>query len=491
MRYGFESIRSADEFRSRVPIVRYDDLKYFIDRIGKGEKGVLTSEPVDRLIPSSGSTAAIKYIPWTRTLAVQFGCAIGPWIVDFFRQYPDTMNGPAFWSISPSFSVEAEPGMKIPVGFDDDSAYIGGWLRSIVRSTMAVPDSVRLAGDIAAFRYILLLFLLSARELRVISIWHPSYLSLLMASFDDYRDELISDLSEGKCRPPGKLDPLLCASFERSIRPNQQRACEIDMAGNSNEALWPHLKVIMCWSDAHAHEPAMELRRMFPQAMIHSRGLLATEGSVSIPYGGLYPAAVCSHFFEFIDDTGRSRLVHELNQSERYSVVLTTGGGLYRYALGDSVQVDGFSGMTPSLRFTCRTDKVSDFRGEKLNEQHVSEVLDHLLAEMSVTAVFSMLAPEERRDGIGYTLYIESWKNLREGLAVAMDNALKSNPHYAYCRSLGQLLPVRVFRVDSGGHHEYLRAMTRSGVNLGSIKPSALAASTGWDKVFSGRHLIE
>ena len=36
---------------------------------------------------------------------------------------------------------------------------------------------------------------------------------------------------------------------------------------------------------------------------------------------------MCSHFFEFIDEAGGVRLLHELNTGESYEVVVTTGGG--------------------------------------------------------------------------------------------------------------------------------------------------------------------
>ncbi len=141
--------------------------------------------------------------------------------------------------------------------------------------------------------------------------------------------------------------------------------------------LWPRLTLISCWTDAAAARGAVELQSMFPNVEIQSKGLLATEGCVTFPLVGR-PApvlAVGSHFFEFQEE-GREnedadpfagcRLAHELDRGGRYSVVLTTGGGLYRYRLNDSVEVVGFEHECPLLRFLGKTDRVSDLVGEKL-----------------------------------------------------------------------------------------------------------------------------
>ena len=53
------------------------------------------------------------------------------------------------------------------------------------------------------------------------------------------------------------------------------------------------------------------------------------------------------------------RLAHELERGRTYSVVVTTGGGLYRYRLGDLVNVVGFEAGCPLLRFVGREEASS------------------------------------------------------------------------------------------------------------------------------------
>ena len=74
-------------------------------------------------------------------------------------------------------------------------------------------------------------------------------------------------------------------------------------------------------------------------------------------------------------------------------MVLTTGGGLYRYRLRDEVEITGFSAECPLLRFLGKADRVVDLVGEKLAESHVRSVLERVFARHRCTATFALLVP--------------------------------------------------------------------------------------------------
>ena len=57
---------------------------------------------------------------------------------------------------------------------------------------MAVPDELRLVKDMEVFRYVTLLCLLRQRELRLISVWHPSFLTLLVDALSTNWQELLT-----------------------------------------------------------------------------------------------------------------------------------------------------------------------------------------------------------------------------------------------------------------------------------------------------------
>jgi hypothetical protein len=65
--YDFRSIRSLKDFKERIPIQEYDDIKPFVDRMRKGEKDVLWPGETNWFAKSSGTTNdKSKFIPLTK-----------------------------------------------------------------------------------------------------------------------------------------------------------------------------------------------------------------------------------------------------------------------------------------------------------------------------------------------------------------------------------------------------------------------------------------
>ena len=478
--HGFGDVRSYAEFRERVPVVDYDDLDPWIARIMRGEQGVLTREPVTRLVPTSGSTGGRKLIPFTAGFQSEISAAIGPWMVDLCREHPSVPLGPAYWSISPAIPASADEKSAVPVGFDDDSAYLGGIQRRLAEATFAVPTALRLAADVESARYLTLLCLLRAPELRLVSVWHPSFFTLLLdGAWDsgDAWDEWLRDVREGGCVRAMGMPSALRRAVDAPPMP--RRAEALRHAGPRDaRALWPHLRVVSCWGDAQAALPLAELQRRLPHAAIQAKGLLATEAFVSIPFRGRHPLAVASHFFEFADAHGEVRRAHELRAGESYAVIVTTGGGLWRYRLGDLVEVDGFVGATPSLRFLGRGASVSDLCGEKLAETFVTRAIAAACAACGCAPRFAMLAPEGDAAGRwSYTLFAEG--ELPRDLTARLDDELRQNPHYALCRDLGQLGPLRCCQITNG-YRTFCEAGVSEGRRPGDIKPQALSSRADW-----------
>lgn len=484
--YGFSDIRCYEAFRDRVPMVTYDDMRPWMDRIRRGEQDVCTLDPVTRLVPTSGSTGGRKLIPFTAGLQREFNAAIGPWMVELCVRHPSLMLGSAYWSISPAMTDYGSEPSAIPIGLDDDSAYLGGIRQHLVEAVFAVPSVLRLISDLDAFRYATLLCLLRKPHMRLVSVWHPSFFTLLLDALPEWWEMLVADVKSGGCRFPVAFPDAVKAALHS--RPMEDRARELRGIGPlAPQRLWRHLRVVSCWGDAQAALGVPELQRRFPRALIQSKGLLATEAFLSIPFGKAHPVALTSHFFEFLDSAQRIFRVHELRMGQRYEVVVSTSGGLWRYRMGDLVEVDGWVASTPSLRFVGRGASVSDIAGEKLSETFVTAALKRACAARSVSPRFTMLAPVRlAKRGWCYTLFIE-WESASsraaDALLASLEAILRENPHYALCRDLGQLGPLRALSVERG-YETFSQMMVARGQTLGEIKPQALSARTDWEKAF-------
>jgi hypothetical protein len=501
-RHGFQGIRSAAEYREAVPLADYADFEPYIARIRAGEANLLTAEPVLLLEPTGGSGGGSKLIPYTAGLKRQFQRGLAPWITDLHRAHPALLAGTSYWSVSPVTREPEGADSRIPIGFEDDSEYVGGLGRLLVRSVQAVPDRVKRIGQMESFWYVTLLFLLRSRSLALISVWNPSFLTILCRHLHDWWPSLADDIAAGTLSPPAPLEPEVAAVLNRCNRPDPARAAEIraacmfgDDGAVRHRGLWPRLQLVSCWGDGAAREGARELGGLFPQAVIQGKGLIATEGFFTFPVSGLDGClpAFRSHFLEFLPRGGSvPLLLHQVEAGEEYSLVVTTAGGLYRYRLHDLVRVSGFHHGLPLLRFLGKEDHIADHFGEKLHEEHVCEALRQGAARAGLSPRFAMLSYEERPEP-GYVYLVEdggSDERLRHA-AVAIDGLLKGNFHYRYCRDLGQLAEVRVFRVAGGGREDYLQACCRRGQRLGDIKPLALQRKPGWTGEFRGRMLDE
>jgi hypothetical protein len=101
-----------------------------------------------------------------------------------------------------------------------------------------------------------------------------------------------------------------------------------------------------------------------------------------------------------------------------------------------------------------------------------------------------MLACETESKPPAYVLFIEApdvFNKILQQLGVGLETVLQENFHYRYCRDLGQLGALRVFRIDSGAMAAYLAACQAHGQRVGDIKPVALHRRGGWAEVFQGR----
>jgi hypothetical protein len=467
--HGFRQIRSLADFQARVPIATYEALRPWIDRAAGGERGVLTTAPVRRFEPTSGTSAGTKWIPCTAASQREFGRGIAAWIGDLFRQRPGLMGGAAYWGVSPAVAATVTPG-GIPVGFADDSDYVGGWRRRLVDRVLAVPSSVRHLTDMDAFWLATLTHLVRRQDLRLISVWNPSFLRILT-------DRLVSDAA--------RVSRALDAASARRLAV----ALDAGSAAERHARLWPRLALISCWTDGHSAAAAREVAACFPNVEMQGKGLLATEGFVSLPLvgqdGGVL--AVRSHLLEFLptgDDAAAAVGAADLEVGGRYSVVLSTGAGLYRYHLGDVIEVAGRVGECPRVRFVGRRLHVSDWRGEKLDDAHVAAVVAGATRGAARQPAFAMLACEPSLDPIAYVLYLDAADDAAR-LAAEVEAGLRANVHYRYARALGQLGPVRAC-VAADAHATYLAALSARGGRLGTLKTPALDTRGDWLAAFRG-----
>jgi hypothetical protein len=496
-KHAFTSIRDEHDFQDAVPISTYDDYRPAIERIANGEQRVLTAEPVRLLEPTGGSTSGEKLIPYTAALRRSFQRAIRLWIWDLYVRRPAVRRGRSYWSITPLNNIGRRTTAGISIGYESDSQYLSRWEKSFVEQVTIAPPEIGNALSTAAAQYSTVFHLLRAQDLSLVSVWSPTFLIELFHVLDAYIDRLVSDVAIGRITfdagehgnvpiPRRNYKPLVDRAEElRSI------FCSAQPASNRIRDIWPSLALVSCWADGPSLVHANHLRQYLADIELQHKGLLATEGFVTVPLlDCAAPAlAIRSNFFEFVPATAtsptdglRPLLANELVVGENYRVVLTTDGGLYRYQLHDEVEVAGFYNQAPLLRFVGKTDHISDIVGEKLHAAHVQSVLQRAFDELELRPTYSQLIA---RSGElpGYVLKLTASgigdnPQLQSRLLEMIETGLVANPAYKYARVIGQLRPPQLELIGQKDADTITSAQTTqrisNGQRLGNIKPTTL-----------------
>lgn len=493
--HGFSSIKGYSDYAKHVPVTDYEDIGNEIDRIRQGHPDVLTSEAVAFLEPTGGSSGPSKLIPYTSSLKRQMARAANPWIRNLLARRPELRDGRAFWAVSPPIrSSDHRSGGRVRIGASHDLDYLPTPVAALMERVLVLPRAVSEIEDLDACRYVTLRSLLVADDLAFISVWNPSFLTLLMDELDDRFEMLLRDLERGQISIP--LDASVRERLEDALPARPDVTAGLRRRFGSRPPLnlgdlWDGLRLISCWTDGHARRSLVGMRCRFPEVEVQGKGLMATEGIVSVPLlEHLAPvAAVTSHFLEFIPEMGGpARLVDELDEGHIYEVVLTTGGGLYRYRLKDLVRVEGHVQRTPMLHFVGRADGASDLCGEKLTPAFVERAIQAASTDSGIRPRFAVLAPRWGEPPC-YDLWVELAVAGHEAddhaarLAAEVDVQLRHSHHYNLCRALGQLDPIRA-RLIRDAERTYERACGLRGQRVGAVKPPALVADLAWSDLF-------
>jgi len=408
-------IRSLADWE-KIPIVDYEALRPWIFPTASVPPDLphsrLTPDPVLFYERTAGTQGAAKWIPYTPALRRSFNHLFCVWAQDLIRQGPTFSRGKLYFCISPQFAGSSS-------ALQDDSAYLDGWLRWLLRPFWVGVDLDTPFASVAAFQHQLAISLLQEAHLEIISIWSPSFLPLLL---DYIQTHQVSLRREANLSP--RRDRLLAATPIPWTE------------------LWRDLKLISCWDSVASADPADSLRSRFPGVLVQGKGLLATEAPMTVPLLAAhgYVPLLDEVFFEFQDPQGNLHRLHQLQGGQDYTIILSQKGGLYRYNIGDRVRVSHFYQQTPCLEFLGRTAGVSDLVGEKLTETFVQQILAQVpLADGQFRCLAPVLTSPPH-----YWLLLDRSDRPAPAIAALLDTALCQNPQYHHARQLGQLAPPRV-----------------------------------------------
>ena len=454
-KYNFNEIKTIEDFQREVPLTTYEDYLPYIEKIKNGEEHILTYEKVKMFELTSGSTSASKLIPYTDSLKKEFQAGIKVWLYSLYKKYSSLKFGKSYWSITPKIDFQHKEKSLIPIGFEEDSEYFGNLEKHLIDSIFVNPKDIKNEKDMDRFYFKTLSALVAEENIRLFSFWSPSLLLLLIEYLEKNSENILKFLKKKRREEVKKY-----------------------IETKEYHKIWKNLILISCWGDMNSTEYLKKIQEIFPNTVIQEKGLLATEGFISFPDAekNLSKLSFYSHFFEFLSlDDNKIYDTSEIEANKKYELIITTSGGLYRYCIGDIIEVISIENNIPYIKFIGRKGAVSDLFGEKLEESFLKNIMETYKQKID----FYMFVPNRNH----YILFIKTDKKID---VKDLENKLRENFHYDYCRKLGQLKAIKVFTLTGQPEKEYIQACQNKNQKLGNIKMIALSKESGWENIFSG-----
>lgn len=391
------SIKDMDQFRAQVPIWPYSKYEPYMARIASGEQNILNPEPVRYINLTSGSTGPKKQVPVTKKLQAALQktelASLG-FVIEALEQRGQRL-GKLMMTNSAVLQGITDGGVEYgPVS--------AGRLRRgkpIFEQLFSIPFDALQISDVAARHYVCLLFALKDIHLTGITANFPMLMIQICSYLEQYAEELIYDLEHGTIASWLTLDSTLRHRLEHRSCAVPKRAAQLKAILKSEGRLtpplvWPSLQLVATARGGTSN--------------FYFAGLSEYLGDTPF-FGGVYGTAegnfgVCkafnddghilaieSGFYEFIpqdqwdQEQPKTLLADEVKAGHLYRILITSYSGVYRYDIGDVVEVLGFYNQTPLIVFRHRRGGLLSATTEKTTEFHVTQVIAALQSEFEIT----------------------------------------------------------------------------------------------------------
>lgn len=471
--YGLREIKTIDQFRDRIPVLPYSGYEPYCDRIARGEKNILTPDPVVYFSTTSGSTGKQKLIPITRRFQNSLGRA--NLICIGFLEEALRSRGQEFGKVLITASPKPRGRTSGGIEYGPGSTGVLRMGKFVYEQLFAHPYDTLKPDDSLTRHYLCLLFALRTSSMRGMAANFPMLILRICTYLEQYGEELIRDLETGEIAHWLKLEPEIRTRLEQNLRPFPTRAAQLREILESEGRLTPKL----AWSNlsyivaARGGTSDFYFQR-FPSYLEDTAQFGAVyasaEGTFSIYHdinndGSIL--AVETGFFEFIPESQweaehpKTLLATEVKAGERYRILVTNYSGFYRYDIGDVVEVLGFYETAPLLVFRYRRGGLLSSTTEKTTEAHATEVMQTLQQEFGLPLEDFCITLSEKDFPPRYLVNIElasgqSLDNPQRFLR-RFDNKLKdANPSYGDKRRMN-LVPPPYLRILAPGSFQIVR----------------------------------
>ena len=497
--HHFHEIRSAADFRRRVPIRGYDGHEPYIDRVRQGDLGALFGSGTKVLMfaMTSGTTNRPKTIPVTSESLNDYREGWTIWgILAFDAHYEILRKGlKPILQLASNWRESLTPG-GIPCGAI--TGLTAHMQNPLIRMMYCMPYHAARIKDIEAKYYVALRHSVH-RNLGATIAANPATLLAIARLGDREKATLIRDFADGTIDPKWEIPPDVRQALGfRSRLKRKKAAARLEAIVNRTGRLlpkdyWPNLCFLANWTGGTMGAYLRGYPEYFGDCPVRDVGLIASEGRMTIPLEDATPAGVLDirhHYFEFIPEDQVERdepetvEAHELIEGRRYFILPTTAGGLYRYQIHDLVRCVGYHGKAPLIEFLNKGAHFSSMSGEKLSEFQVVAAVAAAQKTLGMHLRSFLLLPTWS-DPPFYTLLVEDAdlrdREAADRLPSEVEAELqRQNAEYENRLSTLRLGPMRMRRLPAGAWADFQRRrLAHSGGTVEQYKQPHLIPDPG------------
>lgn len=425
-KYGYDTIRSYADFRDRVPVQVYDDIKPYVERMMNGEQNLIWSSPVRWFAKSSGTTNdKSKFLPVSREALHNI-------------HYKGGVDAVALY-------LRMNPASRF---FSGKGLILGGSHSPNLNSRHS------LVGDLSAI-------LIQNVNPLVNFIRVPSKKVALMDEWESKIERLANDTIPAHVTNLSGVPSWMLVLIKRILQKTGKQTLE---------EVWPDLEVF--FHGGVAFTPYREqYRQVIHSDKMHyvetynaSEGYFATQNDLSDP--AMMLMIDYDVFYEFLpmEEVGkehpRACCLEEVELGKNYAMLISTSCGLWRYMIGDTVR---FTSRDPyKLVITGRTKHFINAFGEELIVDNAEKGLAKACAETGAQVLDYSAAPvfmdANAKCRHQWLIEFARMPDSVEHFAAVLDATLKEvNSDYEAKRSKDiALQPLEVIVARQGLFHDWL-----------------------------------
>ena len=455
----------------------YEKLRPYVNRAKMGAPDILFPGHPVMYATTSGTTAEPKWIPITKHYLKRiYGKMTRLWLFNFIRHRQMVFSGSVVIIVGKAVEGRALDGTV----FGSVSGLTRKDVPQFIKKHYAFSSSVYDIPDYNA-RYYAIMRLSIEQDVTMLVTANPSTIVEMQHNAIEYYDKYVEDIENGTINKDLDIPLHIRQELEAELKPNPKRAAELRRLKEQYYTplprhYWPNLQTLSTWKCGNTKVYLDKFQGSFPDHICHQEiGYFSSECRFGFVMDEGIDTTLFPHFhyYEFIAEEDlenpnpRFWQLYELEEGKRYSPIVTTYAGLYRYDVSDLVEVGPKYLGTPTIHMVQKVNGIVSITGEKLQENQFMTSVQNAEKELEMPTKFSIAFADVERST--YHFYFEfadqnTSQEEAERFAAVVDTEMKKmNIEYEAKRDSLRLKQPITHRLRSNAFDQFKQASIADG----------------------------